>query len=129
MNINYIAMSDIPIKNANSLQIVQMCNAMSLLGHKNLIIPNLKKSNKSIRQFYGIKSKFRVFEVGSEKKKFFKIENLIFPLRLIFKNFLIKKDLIITRNLVVSFFLILLRINHILELHDDILSSGKILDS
>ena len=106
-----------------------MCNAMSLLGHKvNLIIPNLKKSNKSIRQFYGIKSKFRVFEVGSEKKEILKIENLIFPLRLIFKNFFIKKDLIITRNLVVSFFLILLRINHILELHDDILSSGKILE-
>ena len=129
MNINYIAMSDIPSKNANSLQIVQMCNAMSLLGHKvNLIIPNLKKSNKSIRQFYGIKSKFRVFEVGSEKKEILKIENLIFPLRLIFKNFLIKKDLIITRNLVVSFFLILLRVNHILELHDDISSSGKILE-
>ena len=47
---------------------------------------------------------------------------------MIFKNFFIKKDLIITRNLVVSFFLILLRINHILELHDDILSSGKILE-
>ena len=67
MNINYIAMSDIPSKNANSLQIVQMCNAFSLLGHKvNLIIPNLGKSNKSLRQFYGIESKFRVFEVYKE---------------------------------------------------------------
>lgn len=129
MNINYIAMSDIPSKNANSLQIVQMCNAMTLLGHKvNLIIPNLRKSNKSLRQFYGIKSKFNVFEVGSKKKEIQKIENLIFPIRLIIKNFFIKKDLIITRNLVVSFFLIFLRIRHILELHDDIASSGKILE-
>ena len=71
MNINYIAMSDIPSKNANSLQIVQMCNAMSLLGHKvNLIIPNLKKSNKSIRQFYGIKSKFRVLRLDQKKRNF-----------------------------------------------------------
>ena len=129
MNINYIAMSDIPSKNANSLQIVQMCNAFSLLGHKvNLIIPNLGKSNKSLRQFYGIESKFRVFEVGSRKKEILKVENLIFPLRLIFKNFFIKKDLIITRNLVVSFFLILFRIKHILELHDDLASSGKTIE-
>ena len=43
MKIHYLATSNIPSKTANSLQIIKMCEAFSLIGKNiSLIIPNLK---------------------------------------------------------------------------------------
>ena len=71
MHINYIALSDIPSKNANALQIVQMCNAMVKLGHYvTLLMPNLGKSEKSIKEYYGISSNINIKVIGKKKKKF-----------------------------------------------------------
>ena len=64
-------MSDIPSKNANSLQIVQMCNAMSLLGHKvNLIIPNLKNLINLLDNFMALNQNLEFLRSVQKKKKF-----------------------------------------------------------
>ena len=50
-------MSDIPSKNANGLQIIQMCSAFSEIGHKvKLVTPNFDTPiNMSIKNYYGKK--------------------------------------------------------------------------
>ena len=128
MKINYITVSDIPSKNANSLQIVQMCNALSEIGNDvKLIIPNLSKTNKSIKDYYGVKSNFEVIKVGENQKEISRLQNIIIPVKLFLKSLFIKSDLIITRNLVLSFLFILFRKKHIIEIHDDLEVSGKLL--
>ena len=127
MNITYLAMSDIPSKNANSLQIVQMCNALSEIGCKvKLTKPSFYNTSQlSIKKYYGIKNKIQIINIGRKIKNLSKIDNIIIPFKLSIYALLNKKEIFITRNLVVSLFLILLRIKHILELHDDIQTSGK----
>ena len=130
MQINYITVTDIPSNNANSLQIIQMCNALALNGNEvNLIIPNLGKSKKTIKEFYGIESNFRVIKIGKKQNEISKFQNILIPLKLVFRSLLIKSDKIITRNLMISLILILLRRKHIVEIHDDLRTSGKILSN
>ena len=127
MNISYLAMSDIPSKNANSLQIVQMCNAFIENGNKvNLVTPFFNHTeNISIKNYYGIKNKINVVRIGKKRKELSKLDNIIIPLKIATYSLFLKNNLFITRNLLVSFFLILLRTKHILELHDDIEIAGK----
>ena len=127
MNISYLAMTDIPSKNANSLQIVQMCSAFSALGHNvKLITPNFDISNNSsYKNYYGVKNKFDIIKIGNKKKRLSKLDNLILPFKLCLYSLKQKNNTIITRNLVVSLLLIILRKKHILEIHDDLKSGGK----
>lgn len=128
MQINYVTVTDIPSNNANSLQIIQMCNAMALNGNKvNLIIPNLGKSEKTVKEFYGIKSDFKIIKIGNRKNMISKYQNILIPVRLVLKCLFIKSDKIITRNLLISLIFIILRKKHIIEIHDDLRTSGKIL--
>ena len=80
MNISYLAMSDIPSKNANSLQIVQMCNAFIENGNKvNLVTPFFNHTeNISIKNYYGIKNKINVVRIGKKRKELSKLDNIIF---------------------------------------------------
>tara|TARA_Y100001970_G_scaffold291954_1_gene431224 strand:+ start:4416 stop:5534 length:1119 start_codon:yes stop_codon:yes gene_type:complete len=129
MKINYLAMSDIPSKNANALHIVQMCNAFIDNGLKvKLFLPSFFHTiDKSVKQYYGTKHKINIIRVGKNRKFLNKVDNIFVPLQIVLKNLKTKPDLILTRNLVMSFFLILLNKKHILELHDDIKISGKFL--
>ena len=67
-------MSDIPSKNANGLQIIQMCSAFSEIGHKvKLVTPNFDTPiNMSIKNYYGIKNKFKLIRIGKKKKTLIK---------------------------------------------------------
>ena len=127
MNISYLAMSDIPSKNANSLQIVQMCNAFIENGNKvKLVAPCFDHTeNISVKNYYGIKNKIQIIRIGKKRKDLSKLDNIIFPLRLALYSLFNKNNLFITRNIIVSFFLIIFRIKHILELHDDLEIAGK----
>ena len=128
MLINYLAITRIPSRHANALQIVQMCNGLIKNGNKvNLIIPNFKGLNSSLKSYYGVTSKINLIKIGKKKGELSKLENIFTPIQLVFKNFFIKSDLIITRNLVISFIFILLNIKHILEIHDDLKISGSLL--
>lgn len=127
MNISYLAMSDIPSKNANSLQIVQMCNAFAEIGNNvKLVIPAFNNlPNSSLNSYYGIKNNIEIIRIGRKRNQLSKLDNITLPLRLSIYSLLNKKNFFITRNLLVSFFLIIFRINHVLELHDDLEISGK----
>ena len=69
MVINYLAITDIPSRHANALQIIQMSNAIIENGHKvNLIIPNLKSLNQSVKSYYDVSSKINLIRLGKKKK-------------------------------------------------------------
>ena len=69
MKIHYLATANIPSRTANSLQIVKMCEAFSLIGYNiSLIVPNLICNNNSIKSYYDLKRKFKIYKVGVKKK-------------------------------------------------------------
>jgi hypothetical protein len=126
MKIHYLATANIPSKSANSLQIVKVCEAMSKLGHDvSLFVPNLITLDTSITKYYGLNSKFKVIKVGKKLNYLSKKDNLILPFKFFFKSLFLRKDLLITRNIILSLIFFVFRINHTLELHDDLESTGK----
>ena len=128
MKIHYLATSNIPSKTANSLQIIKMCEAFSLIGNNiSLIIPNLNCINKPIGSYYDLKKKINIHKVGKKMKFISGINHLLLPLKIIKKSYELGSDLIITRNLLICLILIILKKKHIFEIHDDLQSSGKIL--
>ncbi len=92
MVVNYLAITDIPSRYANALQIIQMSNAFVKNGHKvNLIVPNFKSLNQSIKSYYDVSSKINLIRLGKKKDKITKIDNILLPLKLVLKNLFIKK--------------------------------------
>lgn len=126
MKINYLATSNVPSRTANALQIVKMCEAFSAIGHSvNLILPNLNTLDVTLKSYYHLKHKFFIIKVGKIKKYIKGFNNILIPLKIIFRSLRLKSDLTITRSLVISFILIVLNKKHIFEIHDDLNSSGK----
>ena len=126
MKICYISNSASPSQNASSLQTAKLCEFISKQGHKlELILPNtgLKKNFFS---FYNIKYKYVL-----KRLKFFKkfpkgLNYYLFSIFAILRSDFHKQDLYITRNFFTSFLLSVLSKNHILEIHDDVLIEGRI---
>ena len=84
MKIHYLATARIPSKTANSLQIIKMCEAFSLIGHDiTLISPNLVTKNSSIKNYYDLKKKFRIYKVGKIKRDIKGIQSILTPLKIL----------------------------------------------
>ena len=128
MNIHYLATANVPSGSANSIQIIKMCEAFKSNGHNiKLILPNLISEDNLNSDYYDIKNKFYIKKIGKKIKSIKGVFNLIIPLFLVIESLKDKSnELIITRNIIVSFILIILRKKHVLELHDDISTSGKL---
>ena len=61
MRICYISNSAAPSKNASSLQTAKLCEALSKIGHKVLLIlPNSGHRNLNYYKFYDVRSKFKI---------------------------------------------------------------------
>ena len=61
MKICYISNSAAPSNNASSLQTAKLCEALSKIGHKvMLILPNTGCRNSNYYKFYNVKSKFKI---------------------------------------------------------------------
>ena len=109
MKIVYLFNSSIPSYNANSLQVVNMCNHIAkLIGEIILITPNTGL-NKKISDHYGIKKNFKVIKVKYFKSLprglgyyFFSLISIILGLKL-------KPNIFITRNYFTLFLLVLIR--------------------
>lgn len=126
MKIHYLATANIPSRTANSLQIIKMCEAFSLIGHNiSLIVPNLICNNNSIKNYYDLRKKIKIYKVGIKKKYLSGIDSILTPIMILKKSLSLGNDIIITRNLVISFFLIILKKKHIFEIHDDLMVGGK----
>ena len=128
MKIHYLATSNIPSKTANSLQITKMCDAFFNIGHRiSLIVPNFKSKKISVKEYYDIKNKFKIYKVGTKVNKIKGINNILAPIKILKKSFNLGSNMVLTRNLVISLILIILKKKHVFEIHDDLASSGNLL--
>ena len=125
MNIVIISNSAAPSKNASSLQVSKLCEALSALNHNvTLILPNTG-SGENYFDFYNIERKFKVLRLKLFKKFPTGISYYLFSLVAIFKSFYVSPDLFITRNYFAAFVLSLLKKKVILEIHDTLEIEGR----
>jgi len=73
MNILYIARSTIPSREANSIQVMRMCQAFAQNGHKvMLLLPNKQQTSEgkidNIYTAYGVTESFTIQRLPSDKK-------------------------------------------------------------
>ncbi len=69
MKIVYISNIKIPSKAANTIQIMEMCNALSLLEHEvTLLVPEQNLDKNKALNFYDVESKFKIKELPIIKK-------------------------------------------------------------
>jgi len=126
MKICYISNSASPSQNASSLQTAKLCEYITKQGHiLKLILPNTGLK-KNFFTYYNIKNKYTL-----KRLKFFKkfpsgLYYYLYSIIAILKSDFTNQDLYITRNFFTSFMLSILNKNHILEIHDDILIEGRI---
>ena len=127
MNIAVISNSAAPSKNASSLQISKLCEALSYLNHKvTLILPNTG-NGENYFDFYNINNKFEIIRLKLFNKFPRGIKYYLFSLIAVFRGFLISTDLYITRNYFAAFVLSILKKKIILEVHDTLEIEGRII--
>ncbi len=126
MNICYISNSAAPSKNASSLQIAKLCEGLSKLGHKvTLIKPNTgKKINYN--NFYKIQKKYKITVIKYFSKFPIGINYYLYSFASLLISGFHKQDIYITRNFLISIILSILGKKHLIEIHDDILIEGRI---
>ena len=129
MRICYISNSAAPSSNASSLQISKLCETLSKFGNKViLILPNTGNLKKNYFNFYNIKNQFKVYRLKYFNKFPIGLNYYLYSFFSIIKSDYKNQDLFITRNFFTSFLLSILKKKHILEIHDDILIEGRIVN-
>ncbi len=125
MNIVIISNSAAPSKNASSLQVSKLCEALSILNHKvTLILPNTG-TGQNYFNFYNIDKKFKILRLKLFEKFPTGIRYYLFSLIAIFKSFNFNPDLFITRNYFAAFVLSIFKKKVILEIHDTLEIEGR----
>ena len=120
MKILYISQSVIPSKSANSIHAMKMCSALSNLNNKvDLFCWNnnrdVEKNIEDFYKFYSVDENFNILRLKVQNFWFLReIVSLIF---LLYKIFINHYDLIYCRNIQVSWFLSILGIKTVLEIH------------
>jgi len=126
MKICYISNSAAPSKNASSLQIAKLCEGLSKFGHQvTLVKPNTGKKTNYFK-FYNIKSKYKIKIIKYFKKFPIGINYYLYSVASLFFSNFSKYDVHITRNFLISIILSILGKKHIIEIHDDILIEGRV---
>jgi glycosyltransferase involved in cell wall biosynthesis len=128
MRIVYLSSSAIPSRTANSIHVMKMCRALSLIGNEVILITpeNLKVEEKGIGNpflYYGIEKCFLLIKMKLPKVKGGGHIHGFFAARRA-KQY--KPDLVIGRNIKSVFFASLLRLPVVLEVHQPIFDSGKL---
>ena len=127
MKITYLSNTAIPSNVASSIQIMKMCEALSLLGHDvNLITTNVSKVKLNLFQYYNIKKKFNIFKIKNFKKFPLGIKYYYFSLVSILKGIKLNSDIFITRNYFTCFLLTLIGKKTIMELHHGLNEESRI---
>ena len=116
MKIAYIATSNIPSSTANSIQVMKVCQALTLLGHEtSLFIPGRGEIKwDDLSHQYGVSTRFPITRFPSSKR-LKRFDFIYAALRQAKKD---HADVIYTRMLWVAVFAQLRHIPVILELHD-----------
>ena len=126
MKICYIFPSALPSKNASSLQTAKMCDAFSNKNKIILYLPNTGYKNISIKKFYNLKNNFKVVRLKNFNKFPVGFDYYLFSLFAIIKSLKFRPNFYITRMFIVSFFLILFKKKHVLEVHNDMSIEGRV---
>ena len=126
MKIVYLFNSSIPSYNANSLQVVNMCHALSENNNDvTLITPNTGLK-KSISEHYGFKKSFNLIKIKRFKVFPRGLNYYWYSISSILKSNKLKPEIFITRNYFTLFLLILLRRKIIFEVHSNLKFEGRI---
>ncbi len=120
MKILYISQSVIPSKSANSIHAMKMCSALSKLNNSvDLFCWNksneIEKDVKNFYKFYSVKNNFKIIRL-----KIFNVwilKELLTFFFILFRILFYKYDLIYSRNIQLSWFLSILGVKTILEIH------------
>ncbi len=124
MKIAYCAHSKVPSREANSIHVMKMCQALANLGNDvELIVPNLQVDPSDPYDFYGVKKIFKIKYINYPRRKFgvlFYSHNVLKYLK---QN---KKNVVYGRDLTTCFFSILSGIPTIWESHAPVDYMGKI---
>jgi len=120
MKIVYISYSIVPSRSANSIHVMQMCQAMALNGHQVVLLVPDKKSEweKGIDDpydFYGVKKCFEIKKVFCRSPKG---KCLVFCMAAVFIAKKMKPDFVYTRHAAGSYFSSLFNISNIFESHE-----------
>ena len=127
MKICYISNSAAPSKNASSLQIAKLCEALSLNGHDvRLITPNTGFTEKDYFKFYNIKKKYLLKRVKFFSKFPVGLSYYLYSIVAVFISDFKNQDLFITRNFFTSLLLSLMNKKHVLEVHDSLTIEGRV---
>lgn len=126
MKIAYLFNSSIPSYNANSLQVVSMCNQIAkMIGEVILITPNTG-FQKSVSEHYGIKKNFKLIKLKNFKSFPRGLNYYLYSLYSIIYSLKFSPNIFITRNYFTLFLLVLLRKKVIFEIHTDLDFEGRI---
>ena len=126
MKIVYLFNSSVPSFNANSLQVVNMCNAISKsIGRVTLITPNTGLK-QSLSEHYGIKKNFEMIKIRKFNKFPQGYKYYLFSIYSVILGIKLNSDLFITRNYFTLFILLIFRKKIIFEIHNDLSNEGRI---
>jgi len=131
MKIIYIANARIPTEKAHGVQIMQMCEAISKLGHDiALLLPlRINKIKTSPFEFYNIKPIFKIKKLFSIDllpivkifgKAAFYVQNWSFAARVLVYCFFHKTDFIFSRDLMAALALGMFKKKVFYEIHDSL---------
>lgn len=120
-NLNYFSSAKIPNKKAHTIQILKMCDALSLKFDVKLICGYSKVKN--IKRNFNLKNKFQITNITVFQSK---ILNIIFKIFYLFYFKSNKETIIFTRDVHFAFFGKLFYKNIFLELHQTYLESNNL---
>jgi len=126
MRISYLFNSSIPSSNPGSIQVANMCAAMSILSHDVNLITPATGLNVPFSKFYGLKNSTKIKKIKIFKRFPLGINYYLFSIASIIYGIFIKTDLFITRNFFTLFLLILIKKKVIIEIHHDLSSEGRV---
>ena len=126
MRISYLFNSSIHSSNPGSIQVANMCAAMSILSHDVNLITPATGLNVPFSKFYGLKNSTKIKKIKIFKRFPLGINYYLFSIASIIYGIFIKTDLFITRNFFTLFLLILIKKKVIIEIHHDLSSEGRV---
>ena len=126
MKIVYLFNSSIPSYNANSLQVANMCQELSVNGNDVTLITPGTGLKKSISKHYGFKKSFNLIKIKRFKTFPRGLNYYWYSISSILKSNKFRPEIFITRNYFTLFLLILLRKKIIFEIHTDLKFEGRI---
>ena len=117
MKIIYLAESNLPSEAANSVHVMNMCSAISQLGHDvTLFAQNGVKKQNNLYDYYGVLNNFKIWTWG---KSWIKGRMYIFCFLSVIKILAIKPDLVWSRSLFGMYLMSFFNIRFIFDNHDD----------